>query len=275
MFELFSDPLVASASGSDSFLLWASLLIPIIAVMAYPALAKKLLSLQQPTPLQQEELQRTLPFVDASLVGNFRIWNTGNRICNAAVVGCVPRFSMVLISDALLQRLSPRESAAIVAHELGHLRLWHVPIRLSIVFAGGLLGMAMVQYAEQVGTSQLLSQSIVILGTMLYMSLMLHFVAPLLEFQADLFAVDLLSRESGDRNRSTCTLLRALARLTDLSGIRTNQKTWLYPSFEQRRQAILFHKASPRLQWTLRIVLGAIFLSQTTLVIGSLIYLIK
>lgn len=48
------------------------------------------------------------------------IWRTDNRIANALVMGVVPRFRYVLLSDLLLQEMSDEQVEAVFAHELGH-----------------------------------------------------------------------------------------------------------------------------------------------------------
>jgi STE24 endopeptidase len=48
------------------------------------------------------------------------IWRTENRIANALVMGVVPRFRYVLLSDLLLQEMSDEQIEAVFAHELGH-----------------------------------------------------------------------------------------------------------------------------------------------------------
>jgi STE24 endopeptidase len=59
------------------------------------------------------------------------------RLPNAALVGLVrPR---ILLDEALLARLSAEEVEAVVAHELGHHELHHVPIRLIVSLLGLLL----------------------------------------------------------------------------------------------------------------------------------------
>lgn len=272
--DTFTTLLIAFAQPNWGSLLWLSMLIPVGAVVAYPLIAKTLFPLTKLSRVQKRKLQRALPCVDDHLAEKLRVWDTGDRICNAAVLGCVPGFSFVLVSDALLSHLSPRHAAAIVAHEIGHLRLWHVPIRLSIVFAGGILGMTLVHLVEQLDQWQMLSQGIVIAATIAYMTLMLHFVAPLLEFQADTFAVDLLSKNAHGRRRSARVLIRALSQLTLLSGIEPDQRTWLYPSFEQRRRVILSLQYSTRLRTCLRWFVSAVFLSQIALSVCCLLLLI-
>jgi STE24 endopeptidase len=48
------------------------------------------------------------------------IWRTDNRIANALVMGVVPRFRYVLLSDLLLEEMNDEQVEAVFAHELGH-----------------------------------------------------------------------------------------------------------------------------------------------------------
>ena len=48
------------------------------------------------------------------------VWRTDNRIANALVMGVVPRFRYVLLSDLLLQEMNDEQVEAVFAHELGH-----------------------------------------------------------------------------------------------------------------------------------------------------------
>ncbi len=249
--------------GLSSF---AAMFIPLLAVLVYPLLARRILTLRKLSDAQSQKLLQSLPQGNEAFVARLRVCDTGERVCNAAVVGCLPRFSFVLVSDALLMRLSPRGVAAIVAHEMGHLKLWHVPMRLCIVFAGGALGLALVHQAEELGSWHSAAQVAAMLATAGYMGLMLHLVAPLLEFHADAYAIDALSRKGGDRPRVVRELTKALSQLTLLSGIRPDQKTWLYPSFEERRRAILCQQGSPGFRRRLQRMLGMVLLSQLVLI---------
>jgi hypothetical protein len=52
-------------------------------------------------------------------------------MANAAIVGFTPRSRVVLLSDALLSHLGPRELAAVFAHEIGHAKRHH-----ALIFGG-------------------------------------------------------------------------------------------------------------------------------------------
>ena len=53
------------------------------------------------------------------------VWDTGQMMVNACVTGILPRFRYVLLSDALLETLTPLESTAVFGHEIGHVAHRH------------------------------------------------------------------------------------------------------------------------------------------------------
>jgi len=61
------------------------------------------------------------------------IWHTNGTMANAAVVGVSRWLRYMLLTDLLIKRLSAPEIAAVVRHELAHLRRWHLPLRLALL----------------------------------------------------------------------------------------------------------------------------------------------
>lgn len=55
------------------------------------------------------------------------LWETKGRVMNALVVGLTARTRYVVVTDALLSRLTLPEMLAVVSHEAGHARLRHLP----------------------------------------------------------------------------------------------------------------------------------------------------
>jgi STE24 endopeptidase len=55
----------------------------------------------------------------------------------------------VVFFDTLLKRLSPAEVEAVLAHELGHFKLKHVPKRMLMMFAGSLAALALLGWLAQ------------------------------------------------------------------------------------------------------------------------------
>jgi Zn-dependent protease with chaperone function len=61
------------------------------------------------------------------------IWQTGGTMANAAVIGFSRYLRYLLITDVLLARLTREQMAAVVRHEMAHLRRWHLPLRLAVL----------------------------------------------------------------------------------------------------------------------------------------------
>jgi len=54
-------------------------------------------------------------------------------MANAAVIGFSRYLRYLLITDVLLARLTREQIAAVVRHEMAHLRRWHLPLRLAVL----------------------------------------------------------------------------------------------------------------------------------------------
>ena len=65
------------------------------------------------------------------------VWDTGGMMVNACVTGILPGFRYVLLSDALLESLTPLEVAAVFGHEIGHVAHRHF-LYFAFFFVGSL-----------------------------------------------------------------------------------------------------------------------------------------
>ena len=65
------------------------------------------------------------------------VWDTGNMMVNACVTGILPRFRYVLLTDALIESLTPLEIAAVFGHEIGHIAHRHL-LYFGFFFMGSL-----------------------------------------------------------------------------------------------------------------------------------------
>jgi STE24 endopeptidase len=54
------------------------------------------------------------------------LWRTNNAMGNALVMGLIPRMRYILLSDMLLETMNDREIEAVFAHEIGHVKHWHM-----------------------------------------------------------------------------------------------------------------------------------------------------
>jgi len=91
----------------------------------------------EPGPVRQriENLSRRAGFTFANIV----YWPIlGGRMITAGVMGLIRPFRYLMITEALLEYLSPEEVDAVVAHEIGHVRKKHLQFYL-FFFAGYML----------------------------------------------------------------------------------------------------------------------------------------
>src|SRR5206468_1109239 len=79
------------------------------------------------------------------------IWRTHHRIANALVMGIVPRFRYVLLSDLLLAEMEDEQIEAVFAHELGHVvhrhLIWYLVFMKVLILV--LAVVALILEAEQ------------------------------------------------------------------------------------------------------------------------------
>lgn len=156
-------------------------------------------------------------------VRDILVWKTHGAMTNGAVVGLTGRLRYVLLTDALLESMAPRQVEAVMAHEIAHARHAHIPW-LAVVFisafgcigalAGGLwqgvldlagIGIdpetiarsARAAAAEAPDTFStlivILGDSIVTMGSLVGGVLVLGFASRRFEWQADAFAAKSLS----------------------------------------------------------------------------------
>lgn len=66
-------------------------------------------------------------------------WNTDGRMINALVAGVFPRGRLLVLSDRILDELTPAELLLVVMHEIAHVKRFHVPLRMASVLPGVLV----------------------------------------------------------------------------------------------------------------------------------------
>ncbi len=68
-------------------------------------------------------------------VNRILVWHTKGTLINAAVMGVTGRFRFILLTDGLLDKVHPVLIQAVMAHEIAHIRLRHIPWLLASAFA--------------------------------------------------------------------------------------------------------------------------------------------
>ena len=125
------------------------------------------------------------------------LWKTQNQMGNAAVMGFVPRFRYVLLSDLLLETMHDEQIEAIFAHELGHVMhrhlYWLMAAMATMMFALAGPGQMVADAISSLqGQHPWLADSVqlaIMLGAGIGMfSLVFGYVSRKFERQADVFA---------------------------------------------------------------------------------------
>jgi Zn-dependent protease with chaperone function len=237
------------APSADDAAIGSWLVLPAIGLMlALMPLAVR--TIWRTTPLPAGQLRDELEAVCAGRrlpVSEILVWHTDGYTANAAVVGLLrwPRY--VLLSDALLARLSAQETAAVLRHELAHVRRRHLLLRLAVLALPLAAWLAVKSQWPQLETpvnawlspgqspGELLPALLVPAAMLCYAVIAVGSYSRLLEHEADL---DACCDDAGDFQPTLADdFARALKRLT---GRETESRLsrWLHPATELRLQLL-------------------------------------
>ena len=161
------------------------------------------------------------------------VWNTHNRIMNAFATGLILQPKLLVLTDKLIARLTPRELLAVTAHEYAHHKYWHttflvltafVSMRvMSIVFP--LLGASNSGNLEQVAQLVLTLLAIIL-------------VSRQFERQADAYSALEMSKNFGGEitEDGGSALADALGAIAFSQGIKPNAFDLLHGSIASRQR---------------------------------------
>lgn len=134
-------------------------------------------------------------------IAGVKIWNTFNEpVPNAAVAGILSQFRFVYITDFLLDTFTEQQIDAVVAHELGHLKLGHVVTYL--IFSINAILMAilaksiLIIYFPYFYIHSTLTYTLEIIIFVPVFAIVFTALARHCELQADTFAVAITNQES-------------------------------------------------------------------------------
>ncbi|MCE7969764.1 MAG: hypothetical protein DYG94_13615 [Leptolyngbya sp. PLA3] len=153
----------------------------------------------------------------------FLVWRTSGLMLNGAAIGLIRPLRYVVLTDALLDRLTPMEIEAVAAHEIGHIRHRHTPWLAASVIGSVLLFGTPVGWATMLLAPGTLWSDVAFgagVGLTLVLTLVvLGMVSRRFERQADAFAARHLSGERRGGERVEVTAASALAMSTALSRV--------------------------------------------------------
>lgn len=137
------------------------------------------------------------------------VWRTHFSMVNGALIGFVPGLRYILLTDALLARLSDAELEAVMAHEIAHARRGHLPWLLASVLSAAVLAGAaadglLLLAGRWLGSTPIDAVWVLVSGGATGAAAVFVFgwVSRRFERQADAFAARLLSEVSDEREAS-------------------------------------------------------------------------
>jgi STE24 endopeptidase len=125
------------------------------------------------------------------------LWKTQNQMGNAAVMGFIPRFRYVLISDLLLETMHDEQIEAIFAHEIGHVThrhlYWLIAAMVAMMFVLAGPGQMLADFiaslqGQHVWLADSLQLAIMLGAAIGVFALVFGYISRKFERQADVFA---------------------------------------------------------------------------------------
>jgi STE24 endopeptidase len=191
------------------------------------------------------------------------VWRTHGTIVNGAVMGVAWPFRYILLTDALIEHLHPRQVEAVTAHEVGHVRRRHMPWLMAAVLASIVLGtvalqLALLQFAGEWAGQEAIA-NIAAVGSIVLALVIFGFASRRFEWQADAFAVQHLSGAGASPREGQPVMVNpeavlamssALDAVAHLNHIRRDRFTWRHGSIasRQRRLEALIGRRTDRLK---------------------------
>jgi Zn-dependent protease with chaperone function len=247
--------------GGASSAWWLGLPLVVTLLVLMPVVVRQM---WPTTPLAAGPLRDELLAICTARRAQVReilVWQTGGYVANAAVVGLSRWLRYVLLTDGLIARLPNAQIAAVLRHELGHIRRRHLPLRLALLALPLVWWLALCtawpdlepaaeQMFARVGIPQsLLAAAIVPLAMLAYAVLAIGWYSRLLEHEADLDActegdgkLDL--QLAGDFRRALTTLIGPAREPL--------AARWMHPALQSRLALIDRAAAEPRFARRLR-----------------------
>jgi STE24 endopeptidase len=202
------------------------------------------------------------------------IWKSDGIMINAAVMGVFAPVRYVLLSDALLATMSPRQIEAVFGHEAGHVRHRHIQHFLVFAVVGWLVVAALMEGLAQAtagsrasgGLSAAAIQGIGLAATVLFWGVGFGWVSRRFERQADLFgarcvtpaesecdrpcSVHLGARSARTEDGRVCAtaaaiFASALQRVAILNGIPAEERSWRHSSIGSRIRFLISLAGDP------------------------------
>jgi Zn-dependent protease with chaperone function len=192
-------------------------------------------------------------FVEANhfKVGNFMLWPLfGGEMLTAGIIGVLPRWRYILLTQSLLRVLNGDELRAVVAHEMGHVRRHHMLLYLAFFLFFSILAYAFndlvlllllqndvlldwILYSETMNTTLLSAvySAPMIIMLVVYFRYIFGYFLRNSERQADLYALQVIG--------NPLPLVSSLRKIAFCSGRIEDLPSWHHYSIRQRIEFLL------------------------------------
>jgi Zn-dependent protease with chaperone function len=180
------------------------------------------------------------------------------RLMTAGVMGLVPQFRYILITDSLLRLLSIEELKAVMAHEIGHIRYKHLLFYILFVLgymaiSFGLFDLLFSLMALQPRLFNLLNSQKEIYASLFYLMLSVPIILSIIiyfryimgffmrnfERQADTYSIKLVGEVT--------PTITSLEKIATASGIGRHQPSWHHFSIAERVEFLWRSSRDPQL----------------------------
>jgi Zn-dependent protease with chaperone function len=177
-------------------LVW--LLSSAVVYLAAPELLRRILGT---SPMEEGPLRRRLESLCRRSGMRYRdilIWHTHFNVGNAAVMGLLPRFRYILLSDLLLERMDDDQIEAVFAHEIGHVvhrhMAWYIVLIMILMLTFAAVGQVCqtASWVRGLPLTPELWAVLTLVGSALSFWVIFGFLSRRFERQADVYAARML-----------------------------------------------------------------------------------
>ena len=197
------------------------------------------------------------------------VWDTGGAMVNAGVTGALPWFRYVLLSDAMVEHLEPRQIEAVFGHEVGHIAHRHLAF-FGLFFLGTIGVMALLStgifaflsidsaywfFGDDPNVERIVQGGAALVIAALYFLLVFGVLSRRFERQADVYGcrvvscgrpicpphpdVNALPKKFPKGSRTLCPVgigifIEALSRVAILNGMEPRAASWRHGSIARR-----------------------------------------
>ena len=192
-------------------------------------------------------------------VGNFMLWPLfGGEMLTAGILGILPKWRYILVTRGLLRLLNLDELKAVLAHEIGHVRRYHMLFYLAFFLCSSILAYALsdiallillrnpviLEWALDLGSANAtllsaLTSVPIIFIFLVYFRVIFGFYMRNSERQADLYALQLIGHPF--------SLVSSLQKIGVYSGHTHDVPSWHHYSIRQRIEFLLGAYEDPAL----------------------------